>query len=156
MTATRPMPAARLPRLLAGIADAAGLREYERRYGPFPGPGGPQARTRTWFPGRKPGRLIDIVEAAGLTGRGGAGFPAGRKMRSVAARPGRKAVVANGAEGEPASRKDRLLLSRLRTWSWTGSRWRPRRSVPTRPTCVSTGPRAACSAASTTRWRSAS
>ena len=34
-------------------------------------------------------------------------------MRSVAARPGRKAVVANGAEGEPASRKDRLLLSRL-------------------------------------------
>ena len=113
MPATRPLPAARLPRLLAGIADAAGLREYERRYGPFPGPGGPQARTRTWFPGRKPGRLIDIVEAAGLTGRGGAGFPAGRKMRSVAARPGRKAVVANGAEGEPASRKDRLLLSRL-------------------------------------------
>ena len=34
-------------------------------------------------------------------------------MRSVAARPGRKAVVANGAEGEPASRKDRLLLTRL-------------------------------------------
>ena len=34
-------------------------------------------------------------------------------MRSVAAGPGRKAVVANGAEGEPASRKDRLLLSRL-------------------------------------------
>jgi len=34
-------------------------------------------------------------------------------MRSVASRPGRKAIVANGAEGEPASRKDRLLLSRL-------------------------------------------
>ena len=34
-------------------------------------------------------------------------------MRSVAAGPGRKAVVANGAEGEPASRKDRLLLTRL-------------------------------------------
>jgi NADH:ubiquinone oxidoreductase subunit F (NADH-binding) len=54
-----------------------------------------------------------MVEAAGLTGRGGAGFPAGRKMRSVAAGPGRKAVVANGAEGEPASAKDRLLLARL-------------------------------------------
>jgi len=110
---TRPLPAARLPRLLAGIADAAGLREYERRYGPLPGLGGPPGRAGTWRPGRRPGRLIDIVEAAGLTGRGGAGFPAGRKMRSVAAGHGRKAVVANGAEGEPASRKDRLLLSRL-------------------------------------------
>jgi len=103
----------RLPRLLAGIADAAGLREYERRYGPLPGLGRPPGRARSRFPGRRPGRLIEVVEAAGLTGRGGAGFPAGRKMRSVAARPGRKAVVANGAEGEPASRKDRLLLSRL-------------------------------------------
>ena len=62
---------------------------------------------------RRPGRLIDVVEASGLTGRGGAGFPAGRKMRSVAAGPGSKVLVANGAEGEPASGKDRLLLSRL-------------------------------------------
>ena len=62
---------------------------------------------------RRAGRLIDVVEASGLTGRGGAGFPAGRKMRSVAAGPGSKVVVANGAEGEPASLKDRLLLSRL-------------------------------------------
>jgi NADH:ubiquinone oxidoreductase subunit F (NADH-binding) len=34
-------------------------------------------------------------------------------MRSVAARRGGKVVVANGAEGEPASSKDRLLLTRL-------------------------------------------
>ena len=34
-------------------------------------------------------------------------------MRSVAAGPGSKVLVANGAEGEPASLKDRLLLSRL-------------------------------------------
>ena len=115
MPAARPMPAARLPRLLAGIADAPGLREYERRYGPLPAPGGPgRTRSRSWSRSRRrPERLIDVVEAAGLTGRGGAGFPAGRKMRSVASRPGRKAIVANGAEGEPASRKDRLLLSRL-------------------------------------------
>ena len=110
------MPAARLPRLLAGIADAAGLREHERRYGPLPAPGEPGragSRSRRRSRRRRPERLIDVVEAAGLTGRGGAGFPAGRKMRSVAGRPGRKAIVANGAEGEPASRKDRLLLSRL-------------------------------------------
>ncbi len=104
-------PRARLPRLLAGIGAerTAGLREHERRYGPLPVPGPSRGRSR----GQRPERLIDIVEAAGLTGRGGAGFPVGRKMRSVAAGGGRKAVVANGAEGEPASRKDRLLLTRL-------------------------------------------
>ena len=103
-------PRVRLPRLLAGIGAerTAGLREHERHYGPLPVPGLSRGRSRG-----RPERLIDIVEAAGLTGRGGAGFPAGRKMRSVAAGGGRKAVVANGAEGEPASRKDRLLLARL-------------------------------------------
>src|SRR3974390_3526618 len=61
---------------------------------------------------RRPERLIDIVAASGLTGRGGAGFPTGHKMRSVAGH-GETVVVANGAEGEPASSKDRLLLTRL-------------------------------------------
>jgi NADH:ubiquinone oxidoreductase subunit F (NADH-binding) len=96
-----PTPAVRLPRLLAGIGEQpAGLRWHERQHGPMPVL-------------RRPGRLIDVVEASGLAGRGGAGFPTGRKMRSVAAGPGSKVLVANGAEGEPASRKDRLLLSRL-------------------------------------------
>ena len=54
-----------------------------------------------------------MAERSGLTGRGGAGFPTGRKMRSVAARRGKAVVVANGAEGEPASCKDRLLLTRV-------------------------------------------
>jgi len=53
--------------------------------------------------------LIDDVEAAGLRGRGGAGFPTAVKMRAVAA--GRRpVVVGNGAEGEPASAKDKTLL----------------------------------------------
>jgi Respiratory-chain NADH dehydrogenase 51 Kd subunit len=59
------------------------------------------------------GRLIDAVEQAGLTGRGGAAFPAGAKMRAVAqaGRRGRAVVVANGSESEPASGKNRVLLA---------------------------------------------
>ena len=54
--------------------------------------------------------LIDALEQSDLRGRGGAGFPVGRKWRSVAARPGPRVVIANGAEGEPLSFKDRLLM----------------------------------------------
>jgi NADH:ubiquinone oxidoreductase subunit F (NADH-binding) len=54
--------------------------------------------------------LIQAVKAAGLTGRGGAAFPAHVKLAAVAAAGGRKAVVANGAESEPASEKDAALL----------------------------------------------
>jgi NADH:ubiquinone oxidoreductase subunit F (NADH-binding) len=54
--------------------------------------------------------LIALATAAGLTGRGGAAFPVGRKLAAVQA-GGRGVVVANGAEGEPASSKDRALLA---------------------------------------------
>lgn len=64
------------------------------------------------LPGRSDVRhLIPIIEASGLLGRGGAGFPVGRKWRVLAERrDGSAVVVANGAEGEPASRKDRVLM----------------------------------------------
>lgn len=56
--------------------------------------------------------LIAELEASGLLGRGGAGFPVGRKWRSVAVRAaGRGVVLVNGAEGEPRSRKDRVLMA---------------------------------------------
>jgi NADH:ubiquinone oxidoreductase subunit F (NADH-binding) len=61
---------------------------------------------------RDPRALIDEIERAGLLGRGGAGFPVGRKWRALAdRRRGRAVVVANGAEGEPASAKDRVLMA---------------------------------------------
>ena len=88
--------AAGLPRLLP--ASPEDLRRHLARHGPVP------------YRGR-PGALIDDVEASGLTGRGGAAFPVYRKLAAVArARAGRTVAVANGAESEPASRKDELLL----------------------------------------------
>jgi NADH:ubiquinone oxidoreductase subunit F (NADH-binding) len=54
--------------------------------------------------------LISLVEASGLTGRGGASFPAGAKLRAVAQGGRRPTVLVNGAEGEPTSGKDRALL----------------------------------------------
>jgi NADH-quinone oxidoreductase subunit F len=54
---------------------------------------------------------IEEVSRSGLRGRGGAGFPTGRKWRSVVSGgPGRRFVVCNGAEGEPATFKDRALM----------------------------------------------
>jgi NADH:ubiquinone oxidoreductase subunit F (NADH-binding) len=100
-------PSAGLPRLLAGVsADGAmTLREHLSTHGELP-----SARRRDR---RGAGALIDQIEQAGLTGRGGGGFPMGAKLRAVTARRGRPIVVVNATEGEPASLKDRTLLETL-------------------------------------------
>ena len=62
-----------------------------------------------------PEQVVEIVDASGLRGRGGAGFPTGAKWRAVtgtAPAGGRVPVVVNGAEGEPGTFKDRTLLRR--------------------------------------------
>lgn len=57
-------------------------------------------------------QVLPLLDASGLLGRGGAGFPVGRKWRTVAERGGGSAtVIVNGAEGEPLSRKDRTLMA---------------------------------------------
>lgn len=61
--------------------------------------------------------LITELERSGLTGRGGAAFASWRKLaataqsRSAGILPVRPVVIANGAEGEPLSVKDRTLLA---------------------------------------------
>lgn len=100
-------PAGTLPRLLAGIpaSGALSLAEHRARHGELP-----VFETRKR---RIESPLIELVEASGLRGRGGGGFPAGAKLRAVAGARGRAIVLVNGAEGEPASFKDRTLLQAL-------------------------------------------
>ena len=92
------LSAGTLPRLLA--PGPVSLAWHTARYGPPP-----SSLSR-----RQRDALIAEVARAGLTGRGGAGFPTARKLAAVAA--GRApVVVANGTEGEPASMKDRMLMA---------------------------------------------
>ncbi len=90
------------PRLLAGPSAAAGaetFREHAARVGALPR-------------GKAAAQTIPVLEASGLLGRGGAGFPVGKKWRSVAGQNGgAPAVLVNGAEGEPLSAKDRTLMT---------------------------------------------
>ncbi|MSP68023.1 MAG: NADH-quinone oxidoreductase subunit F [Alphaproteobacteria bacterium] len=54
--------------------------------------------------------LIEAMEASGLRGLGGAGFPAGRKWRLVRQEPAPRLMAVNADEGEPGTFKDRYYL----------------------------------------------
>ena len=82
-----------MPRLFAAAGST--LADHHARFGELPSLGTD---------------LIPMITGAGLSGRGGAGFPSGRKMASVTDR--KPVVVGNGSEGEPLSRKDAQLLTR--------------------------------------------
>jgi NADH:ubiquinone oxidoreductase subunit F (NADH-binding) len=90
-------PAAPTGARLSGCA-TTDLREHRGRLGPLP-------RVQRQ-------QLIDELERSGLTGRGGAAFPTWRKVAAVS-RGRRAVVVANAAEGEPASAKDAALLTHV-------------------------------------------
>lgn len=87
------------PRILAGcdFGDLVGLSRHRQLHGTMP-----RLDLR---------QLVAACGAVGLTGRGGAAFPVSQKLTSL--RRGRRTVVVNGTESEPASRKDRLLLTRF-------------------------------------------
>ncbi|MGZ4333421.1 MAG: NADH-ubiquinone oxidoreductase-F iron-sulfur binding region domain-containing protein [Gaiellaceae bacterium] len=95
MTATAAAaPAGGAARLLAGVDRPPTRLEHLRVFGPLP-------RVRD---------LAGILVAADLRGRGGAAFPTAAKLAAVAGASGSPIVVVNGAEGEPASKKDRSLM----------------------------------------------
>jgi NADH:ubiquinone oxidoreductase subunit F (NADH-binding) len=99
------LPACGLPRLLPARiwGGPASLEEHLARHGRLPAIG-QDARWQA--------ELIAEVGRAGLTGRGGAGFPTARKLHAVASGRDMPVVIANGTEGEPASAKDKVLLAR--------------------------------------------
>ncbi|KJS34878.1 MAG: NADH-quinone oxidoreductase subunit F [Rhodospirillaceae bacterium BRH_c57] len=59
---------------------------------------------------KSPEDVIAHLEAAGLRGLGGAGFPTGRKWRIVRGFPGPRLIAVNADEGEPGTFKDRYYL----------------------------------------------
>lgn len=88
-----------VPRLLAGVHShrPLSLDEHRAVHGP---------------PSVSGEDLVESVRLAGLRGRGGASFPTAVKLRSVALQARGASVLVNAAEGEPMSRKDRVLLER--------------------------------------------
>ncbi|MBR6240352.1 MAG: NADH-quinone oxidoreductase subunit NuoF [Lentisphaeria bacterium] len=59
----------------------------------------------------KPQDVIDVISASNLRGRGGAGFPTGKKWSFAAAQPeGEKFIICNADEGDPGAFMDRAVL----------------------------------------------
>ncbi len=87
------------------VIDAVGLEAYESQ-------GGYQLLKALHSGQRLAESVVSAMEDAGLRGLGGAGFPAGRKWRIVAAKPAPKLLAVNLDEGEPGTFKDRTYLER--------------------------------------------
>ena len=82
-----------------------GLKEYRAR-------GGYEALAR--FIKSSPEKIIQQITDAGLRGRGGAGFPTGKKWSFTREAPEQpRYLVLNGGEDEPGSKKDRVLMENL-------------------------------------------
>jgi NADH-quinone oxidoreductase subunit F len=72
--------------------------------------GGYQAAAKA-LQNMKPDEIIEAVSKSGLRGRGGGGFPAGRKWRSCASVDDHpRYVICNGDEGDPGAFMDRAIM----------------------------------------------
>ena len=58
----------------------------------------------------KPSKIIDVVKASGLRGRGGGGFPTGIKWATCAKHSGDRMIICNADEGDPGAYMDRSIL----------------------------------------------
>ncbi|NWF93613.1 MAG: NADH-quinone oxidoreductase subunit NuoF [Syntrophaceae bacterium] len=86
-----------------GRIDPTEIRDYIAR-------GGYSGLSKALF-SMTPEQVIDEVEKSGLRGRGGAGFPTGRKWRFTRSSPGEvKYIVCNADEGDPGAFMDRSVL----------------------------------------------
>jgi NADH:ubiquinone oxidoreductase subunit F (NADH-binding) len=86
-----------------GFLDPGSIEEYVAR-------GGYRALFRV-LTEMDPEGVIDEVSRAGLRGRGGAGFPTGRKWSICRSQPGdEKYVICNGDEGDPGAFMDRSIM----------------------------------------------
>ena len=86
-----------------GIINPVDLNEYESHLG--------FAAFRRCLSDLKPEEVIREVSASGIRGRGGAGFPTGKKWEMVAIREAPvKYIICNGDEGDPGAFMDRMLL----------------------------------------------
>ena len=97
----------------AGRARPAAQAAARRLHRRADRPGRPPGQVRAAAPlgrGQRRQELIAEVDRAGLTGRGGAGFPTGASWPPWRS-GGAPVVIANGTEGEPASAKDKVLMA---------------------------------------------
>ncbi len=76
--------------------------------GPSIGLGSPDEIRRP--PELSPEEVLARLQASGLSGFGGAGFPTWRKWEAVRREPGPRVVIVNADEGEPGTIKDRYVM----------------------------------------------
>jgi NADH-quinone oxidoreductase subunit F len=88
---------------VSGAIEALSLDEYRERANGYSGLAKALAL--------KPEEVVDIIAASGLRGRGGGGFPTGKKWRSVQSQPETiRYIICNGDEGDPGAFMDRSVM----------------------------------------------
>ncbi|HZN47038.1 MAG TPA: NAD(P)H-dependent oxidoreductase subunit E, partial [Ramlibacter sp.] len=110
----KPVPCATPQKVLECVKEGATRHEPEGYMGlsQYRAAGGYQLLEQCLAGTRDVESVIKVMEASGLRGLGGAGFPAGRKWRIVRSEPAPRLMAVNIDEGEPGTFKDRVYLER--------------------------------------------